>query len=980
MLKKLTFLLAIIMIIASVCLFASCDKDEGDTPPSGDGGTTDNGGGTPTLSEFQGITFDNKTVDYNGTEQSLTIGGTALPAGATVAYTDNKGTDAGVYNATATVTCEGYKTLVLNATLTINKINIPGVTLSGHNSDYDGTKKTVSVEGTIPDGVTVAYTGGEDGANGATNSGTYNIVATLKGKNYNDLVLNATIVINKLNIQGVTFTGHSSDYNAAKKSISVDGTIPEGVNVTYTGGEDGLNGAITAGTYPIVATLTGRNHNTLVLNASLVINKIDLQGITFDSKSFDYDTTEKTIIISGNVPQGVNVVYTGGEDGRNGATNVGKHEITVTLSGANYKTLVLTATITIKSEEELLSVVVLDDSVYFQNSLDKNKLYVYNSDVITRVNNDVATSMVLSGSNIYYLANNVLSDTIMSINAVGEESALFDVSAEMLITDGTYIYYNVNSLTNADKTGIWKIKISDLENDSIDAAPTRVTAVKSDWLVYANGYIYFSNKSDGGKLYAISASANNGTPTLIFDYKISDMIVDENKIYFTKHTLTSAAIFSIDVTGGLCSLINDNSTKLVKITMSNGKYLTKINDYIYFVNVDMLTSNLFGDGIYKAKADGSSLVGDTYELLFGAAKVVDGSEDNLFSLSTDGESLYYYRANSKHLVSLDLTTMEETDLMEGFEPPVYNPIITTYDEKTVLHNNEIYFINMRDGGKLYKYNVLTETEYCVTSTQVADFDIYGDYLYYATIKLIVNYDLYRMSLITGEPERISTDKCLNFSFNGDKLYYTNFSGSNTFNRMNLDGTGVEVLFDTKSVDNNKTVVYNGDIYFVADEYFYKYNIASGQTTRVSTDMKPLDYIIHDGKILMMNCKGSNTIGYYDIATDKFTSLGALSSLMTVSDDIRGMFIYNNDIYYYRNRAVESNEKGLYKVSLTGTPTPELVTVAEGYRLCNSVVVGNNLYFINVWQLKGIVPSNQTDANCAKLCVMDLTTFEITVLN
>ena len=232
----------------------------------------------------------------------------------------------------------------------------------------------------------------------------------------------------------------------------------------------------------------------------------------------------------------------------------------------------------------------------------------------------------------------------------------------------------------------------------------------------------------------------------------------------------------------------------------------------------------------------------------------------------------------------------------------------------------------------------------------------------------------------SEPERISTDKCLNFSFDGDKIYYTNFSGSNTFNRMNLDGTGVEVLFNTKSVDNNKTIVYNGDIYFVADEYFYKYNISSGQTTRVSTDMKPLDYIIYGGKILMMNCKGSNTIGYYDIATDKFTSLGALSSLLTVSDDIRGMFIYNNAIYYYRNRAVESNEKGLYKVSLTGTPTPELVTVAEGYRLCNSVVVGNNLYFINVWQLKGIVPSNQTDANCAKLCVMDLTTFEITVLN
>lgn len=568
-------------------------------------------------------------------------------------------------------------------------------------------------------------------------------------------------------------------------------------------------------------------------------------------------------------------------------------------------------------------------------------------------------------------------------NESTDAKALFDTSAETLVTDGNYLYYNVNSLTSADKTGIWRIKLSDLKDSSKDAVAERVTAVKSDCLVYANGYIYFANKSDGEKLYAVSASQTNAGPTLVFDYKISDMITDGDKLYFTKHTLTGAAIFSIDISGSTLSKIEDDSARLKKITVSNGKYLVKIGDYIYFVNCDLLTSSLFGDGIYKAKADGSSLVGDITSLLSGATKVVDGSDDELFSLTTDGTSLYYYRANSKHLVKLklDIDDMNETDLMDGFTPPVYNSVITTIYEKTALHGNDIYFINMRDGGKLYRYDTVTGTEYRITGTQVADFAIYGDYIYYTTLKLAVNFDLYRMSLITGEPELISKDKCMNFTFIEDKIYYTNLSGSNTLNRMDLDGTDDEVLFSEKSVDGNSTMLYGGKLYFVADDYFYTYDLESGETAILSKDMKPLEYIIYNGKILLMNCKGlTNSIGIYDIASGELTNLGSLG-ISGGSDDIRGMFIYDNAIYYYRDIAIGSSKKGLYKISLTNASLePELVTVAEGYRVCNSVVIGNKLYFMNVWKVKDTVPYNQSDANCGKLCVMDLGTYEITELN
>ena len=69
------------------------------------------------------IKFENVTVKYDGTEHKVEITGT-LPTGVTVAYTNNKGTNAGTYNAVATFTYDedNYNTIPdMNAVLTINK-------------------------------------------------------------------------------------------------------------------------------------------------------------------------------------------------------------------------------------------------------------------------------------------------------------------------------------------------------------------------------------------------------------------------------------------------------------------------------------------------------------------------------------------------------------------------------------------------------------------------------------------------------------------------------------------------------------------------------------------------------------------------------------------------------------------------------------------------------------------------------------------
>ena len=855
------------------------------------------------------------------------------------------------------------------------KENFTGLSLVDSTVDYDGNAHTITLNGTIPDGASVTYTGGENGQNAATNAGVYTIRVTVSKENYNDFTTTATLTINKLNFSGLSLTGSTVDYDGNVHTVALSGTVPEGASVTYAGGENGQNAATNAGIYTIRATVTKANYNDFSVTATLTINKLNLTAIEFANASFEYDAAAHSIAVTGLLPDGVTVSYTGGENGQNGATSPGTYEITATASGTNYNTLTLHATLTITSNEEPLCLAFVGNKILFENPLDDSRLYCYDGSSVTLVGNDRPKAMVGVGTKVYYIAKNLLSNSIFSYDtSSGKRESLLDVSADALATDGTYLYYTVNSLVKAENNGIFKVSIADLENQNEDATPVRLTAIKAESPVVASGKVWFSNKSDGGKLYAVSTTASDIAPTLIYDYKVSEIIADGSKLFFTRKTLTGSSIFSLNVSG-LSTAVSDDDARLAKVTISNGKYLTINGDYLYFVNTDMLTTAVAGDGIYKTAKSSSGLAADVITLLSGSAKVVDGSTDNLYALAADGTYLYYFRTSNKHLYRMD-GSGNETDLMAGFVPPERNEQITSYYEKTQVDGGNIYYINMKDGGSLYRYSIATGQDNRLTGLSVADFAVHDGYVYYATVRYLVNFDLYRMSLVTGEPERISTKKCMNFSFVGDKLYYTNFSGSNTLNRMNLDGTGDEIVFNGKSVNSNALTVVGNLLYFVANDQLYAYDLTTGTAALVDKDVKPLEYLIHDGQMLMMNADGlKNHVTLYNLTSKTELDIVDLG-YSGVSQDARGIFFYNGYWYFYRNIAAGTSNKGLYKVSADGS-TCTLVDAFEGYYICNSCLVGNKVYFMDVWQVKDSVP---TPSSTGKLCVLDLSTNQITVLN
>jgi hypothetical protein len=255
--KKIKLLLPFVFAIAIILTFASCGGN-GDLkdPDSSD-------------VEITGISFNDAAFNYDGTEKSIAISGT-LPEGVTVVYTNEKATDAGVYNATAKLSGEGYKSLTLNATLTINKLTISSVSFDDSTFTFDGTEKSMAVSGSIPEGVTVVYTNEK-----ATDAGVYNATAKLSGKNYEELTLNAKLTINKASITGITAEAEQkADYDDTYHKPTYLGTVPNGVTVKYYfDNEVNTDGVKDVGTYAVKIVFEGKNYTTLTLEVSYEIKQ-----------------------------------------------------------------------------------------------------------------------------------------------------------------------------------------------------------------------------------------------------------------------------------------------------------------------------------------------------------------------------------------------------------------------------------------------------------------------------------------------------------------------------------------------------------------------------------------------------------------------------------------------------------------------------------------------------------------------------------
>lgn len=159
---------------------------------------------------------------------------------------------------------------------------IEGVTLDAATHTYDGTPKTAAVSGTLPEGVSVAYTNAT-----ATDAGTYNVTAVLSGQGYKTLTLTSTLTIHPASLTGITANAEqtvAADGNYHMPTYS--GTLPNGVSVKLVLNDQDMPSGIKAlGTHSVKLVFSGKNYQTLELPVTfkLTLNALQLAGDVINS-------------------------------------------------------------------------------------------------------------------------------------------------------------------------------------------------------------------------------------------------------------------------------------------------------------------------------------------------------------------------------------------------------------------------------------------------------------------------------------------------------------------------------------------------------------------------------------------------------------------------------------------------------------------------------------------------------------------------
>ncbi len=163
------------------------------------------------LINLEGVVFEDATYVYDGEAHSVIVDETSLPDGATVTYdNENSFVNAGEYAVCATIKADGYKDLVLSATLKIEKAKLVGITFPKVEVEWDGSKHSASINyagGELPSEVKVTYDG-----NGQAEVGNHTVTAKFEvGGNYESVADMTTSLVIKEKYFNVTFDDGISD-------------------------------------------------------------------------------------------------------------------------------------------------------------------------------------------------------------------------------------------------------------------------------------------------------------------------------------------------------------------------------------------------------------------------------------------------------------------------------------------------------------------------------------------------------------------------------------------------------------------------------------------------------------------------------------------------------------------------------------------------------------------------------------------------
>ena len=257
---------------------------------------------------FEGIGFpENIVFTYDGSAHTVELEGN-IPANAIVTYPGgNSFVNAGTYDVTAVVSCDGYATTRLYTTVTIEcaKYDMSGVKFEAKELVYDGKAHSISISGSLPEGVSKpTYTINGKAGVGVTDVGEYTVTASFVGTNPNydsipDMVATLKITPAVYDLEGLGLVFKSEDGSV----ISGSSKIYDGKSVLFEASDKTHIGSLLTVTYSATdeeGNPVSSFKNVGIYTATMTVTLIDgknYQAITpitrtFEIKKNEYDTSE----------------------------------------------------------------------------------------------------------------------------------------------------------------------------------------------------------------------------------------------------------------------------------------------------------------------------------------------------------------------------------------------------------------------------------------------------------------------------------------------------------------------------------------------------------------------------------------------------------------------------------------------------------------------------------------------------------------
>ena len=274
-----------------------------------------------------------------------------------------------------------------------------------------------------------------------------------------------------------------------------------------------------------------------------------------------------------------------------------------------------------------------------------------------------------------------------------------------------------------------------------------------------DGYIYFANLNDNHTLYRMTADGSD--PVKIADVPVSYINAGGDYIYF--YFDDPGGTKFMGVAGRMSGIfrIKKGEKDFVCLDKCTSGVLNLVGNTLYYEHYD----NTNGMQLYHSSLDGKDK-GLAVDEIINPACVING---DIYYCEQDSMTLKVYRPG-------------DTEGRVYMDYSVYNP---------VADGSDLYFLNMKDDYKLYRYSLSDGQLTKITDERVDTFNVYGSVIFYQRNQ---NPALIRVNTDGSGAMVIAEGNFENINCTSTYTFYSPFREDTTYMTYTFGGNGQSTVF------------------------------------------------------------------------------------------------------------------------------------------------------------------------------------------